>query len=458
MRQADHARLDRLAGDGNSEVGIDLASLFRVILNQLQDSPGAISPAVLAGPVKSAVSNHARVEHWYSDHGDDPWSALIDAALGQLESRKLAEQDQEGWRTGPAFVTGRRLVVVPRRPGKHDSVGVILYPAAEREARGEAEKRRMEITSMAASFREDGPGLRSLNTEHVEAIAQSMRDFGWRKEFPVLLDQHGRVLDGRHRRAAARLAGVEEPAPKTINVASDEEAVCLAILVNVQRGWTRAERSRIDSILQSIGMSMETIGRRIGTAAKRELITAALLEDATRSDRVIAEATGTSHHTVATVRVELESVGQIAQLTRRTGSDGKDYRSRQPSESDEVIENLLKAHPEMSNTAIAAEAGYSTNTKAGIPETRARLEASGEIPRYERRVGTDGTARSIVPPARQGAAPPADQSMAPLEQMAAAFRVMAPESQRQAAKVILRAMRPEDLAAVLAEIGASLPG
>lgn len=273
--QADNARLDRLVGDGNSEAGIDLASLFRVILNQIQDSGDGIETAALTAPAQEAVSNHARVEHWYGEDKRGPWAALIGDALEQLQRRKLIEQtDGDLWH--PKFTPGKKLAIIPARKGRHGTVGLTLYSAAEREARGLAEKRRMEITSLAASLREDGPGLRPLAPEHVEALERSMRDYGYRKERPILVDQHGRILDGRHRIAAARRAGVT-PEEKRVTVASDEEAVGFALLVNIERGWTKDERKRIDRVLQSAGLTVDNIGQQIGG---RERIRAELLEQA----------------------------------------------------------------------------------------------------------------------------------------------------------------------------------
>ena len=162
------------------------------------------------GPVQGAVSNHARVEHWYgAATATDPWAALIDDALEQLESRRLLAQDDGRWRTGPDFATGKRLIVVPAPQGQAQGESASSStPADERERSRSAEKKRMEVTSLAASLREDGPGLRPLDREHVAVLEQSMRDYGYRPEFPLLVDQHGRILDGRHRIAAARRAGV----------------------------------------------------------------------------------------------------------------------------------------------------------------------------------------------------------------------------------------------------------
>lgn len=301
MNQADTRRLDRLVGDRNREAGIDLASLFRVILDQIQDSADGVEAPALLQPVRDSVSNHARVEHWYSAWGTDPWAILIADALDQLQSRKLIEEGDSGWHVGPAFATGRRLTVIPGRQGRHGSVGVVTYTATEREARGQAEKQRMEVRSLAASLREDAPGLRPLDYEHVSVLEQSMRDYGYRPEFPPLSDQHGRILDGRHRIAAARRAGIAVPPPRMVAVASDEEAVGFAILVNMQRGWSKWERARIDSDLRAAGLTVENFGRRLGSAAKKELIIAGLREHPDWSHNKIAKAAGVHAEQVSRV-------------------------------------------------------------------------------------------------------------------------------------------------------------
>ena len=395
--RAGQGRLDRLAGDGSGEVGIDLASLFRVILNQVQDSSGSVDFDEFIEPVQTAVSNHARVEHWYSQfattHG--PWEALIADALDQLQSRDLLVWGGDGWVLGPAFATGKRLVVVPARSRKNPSIGVILYPATERAARGEAEKRRMEVTSLASSLRESGPGLRPLTAEHVETLAQSMRDFGYRPEFPILVDQYERILDGRHRQAAARKAGISGPIPtRKITVSSDEEAVGLAILVNIQRGWTQAERTRIDRTLQAAGLTMEGFGRALGTATKRELVKAALLENPDLSHKKIADRLGVSPNFVGSVCAEVCTVQTSECRHGLTGQGARTDRvARQLSELDKRAEDAVRANPMRSNKQITADLGLPVNTHRPVEQARRRLEERGEIPRTNARVGSDGIVR-----------------------------------------------------------------
>jgi len=379
MRQADHKRLDRLAGDGSGEVGIDLASLFRVILTQLQDSAEPVPAAAFLGPVQGAVSNHARVGHLYGDTGD-PWASLIGDALAQLESRNLAVQGDDGWCIGPDFVTGKRVIAVPGRKGKHGSVGVILYPAAERETRGEDEKQRMEITSLGASLREDGPGLRPVNPEHVETLTQSMRDSGYRPEFPILVDRHGRILDGRHRLAASRKAGLGDPPVRVIQFASDEDAVGFALLVNLQRGWTKAERNHINSILRAAGMNMESYNRQLrdDRAATREKITIALLEHPDLSHRKIAESLGVSATTVGKVCEEVSTLDTSSCTHGLTGqgarNDRKGAHAGWEAELEELTQELMIGLPNgKTQTEIGKEHGLAyNNPKLGKAAALAR--------------------------------------------------------------------------------------
>jgi len=389
MRQADHERLDRLAGDGNSVAGIDLAALFRVILDQIQDGDG-VSAGSLAGPVRDALTNHARIEHLYRKNGEDSWPALMDDALRQLEVQGLAACGKDGtWRTAAKFGTGRRLTVIPARKGKHGSVGLTLYPAGERAARGEAEKQRMEITSLAASLREDGPGLRPVNPAHVDALAQKMRDFGYRPEFPVLVDQHGRILDGRHRVEAARKAGVSIPQPRVIRFSSDEDAFIFATLVNEQRGWTKAERGHINSILQAAGLSMENLGQRLG---KREAIRIALLENPQLSHNAIAKRLGVSPQTIMAHCRELMANSQIENCGHTLTEDGKQApgpkpkapraapRKSTPALQEEVAGLVAQGKP-VPRSPLAAKHGVGESTVQDEHiRAKARAEALAQAP------------------------------------------------------------------------------
>lgn len=64
--------------------------------------------------------------------------------------------------------------------------------------------------------------------------------------------------------------------------------------------------------------------RHLTGAQKRDLLALLLKADPKKSNRQVAKTTGVSHHTVADVRDDLESTGQIAQFDKTTGADGKE--------------------------------------------------------------------------------------------------------------------------------------
>ncbi|SFP94806.1 ParB-like nuclease domain-containing protein [Bradyrhizobium sp. Ghvi] len=78
--------------------------------------------------------------------------------------------------------------------------------------------------------------------------------------------------------------------------------------------------------------------RHLTTEQKRELIAKLLKATPEKSNRQIADTVKASHVTVGAVRSELESTGQIDQLTRTVGKDG---RARKTSKGKPVTEAEL---------------------------------------------------------------------------------------------------------------------
>jgi ParB-like chromosome segregation protein Spo0J len=117
---------------------------------------------------------------------------------------------------------------------------------------------------------------------------------------PVVLYE-GEILDGRHRYRACRELG------RGVDFAEymGDDPVGYVLAVNVHRRHLTQEQRR---------------------AAIRE----ALKGDPDKSNRQHAEALGVSHNTVSGVRDELEATGQIDQLDRTTGKDGKTRPTAKP--------------------------------------------------------------------------------------------------------------------------------
>jgi len=69
---------------------------------------------------------------------------------------------------------------------------------------------------------------------------------------------------------------------------------------------------------------MDNLARRHMTREQKQKIVEMFLKnDPVQSDRTIAKKTGADHKTVGTVRSKLESTGEIPQLVKRAGADGK---------------------------------------------------------------------------------------------------------------------------------------
>jgi hypothetical protein len=214
-------------------------------------------------------------------------------------------------------------------------MGATIYPKTIREFIGEASQRSLDIKSLAHDLREDRPGLRSINKDNLAVITESMRAFGYMPQYPVLKDQHGRILSGRHRIAAAKAVGIQYET-REIKVASDLEAIAIAYTANEASGFSKEERRRI---AKRLGIAPENLNKFLGTEAKRNSIRAELLKDPKQADRAIAAQFGVSKNTVEAERLELEAGGQIDHVDLRTGADDKVYPARKPRNGEAINPN-----------------------------------------------------------------------------------------------------------------------
>jgi DNA N-6-adenine-methyltransferase (Dam) len=78
-------------------------------------------------------------------------------------------------------------------------------------------------------------------------------------------------------------------------------------------------------------VSMNIRRRHLTGEQKRGVIAKLLKAKPERSNRQIGKQVGASHHTVSDVRSDLEATGQIAQLDKTTGADGKSRPAHKPS-------------------------------------------------------------------------------------------------------------------------------
>jgi hypothetical protein len=83
--------------------------------------------------------------------------------------------------------------------------------------------------------------------------------------------------------------------------------------------------------------------RHLTTEQKREAIAKLIKALPEKSDRQIAAMLGVSHHTVGTVRAEMEGRGQIAHVTTRTDTRGRKQPARKRSSRNMVRYPLIRA-------------------------------------------------------------------------------------------------------------------
>ena len=117
---------------------------------------------------------------------------------------------------------------------------------------------------------------------------------------PILVDSDGPVrgiIDGTIRKAIAKELGYECPEIVQAGL-EEEEKRTLARALNLAR-------------------------RHLNTEQKRQVIADQLAETPERSLRRVAKMLGVHHTTVSSVRAELASTGEISQLAKTVGQDGK---------------------------------------------------------------------------------------------------------------------------------------
>lgn len=114
---------------------------------------------------------------------------------------------------------------------------------------------------------------------------------------PILIDEHQQIIDGWHRHRIATELGYECPEIVQEGL-TDEEKRLLARALNLSR-------------------------RQLSQEEKRQVIADQLEETPGRSNRWIGRQLGVHHATVASVRADLVGTGQIIQLDRTLGADGK---------------------------------------------------------------------------------------------------------------------------------------
>jgi hypothetical protein len=148
--------------------------------------------------------------------------------------------------------------------------------------------------------------LPDLPPEEYEALLEDIRSRG--VQLPIEVTTEDEILDGHQRLRACEQLGIRDyPIKVVAGLRTDVEKRHHAIRANLLR-------------------------RQLSREQRRTLIADELRRTKGRlSNRTLAGLFACSHHTVISVRQELEAVGQIAQQSRTEGRDGKSYQARRPT-------------------------------------------------------------------------------------------------------------------------------
>jgi ParB-like chromosome segregation protein Spo0J len=138
--------------------------------------------------------------------------------------------------------------------------------------------------------------LPDLAPEQYEALKADIAERG--VMVAVDVDEFGVILDGHHRARACRELGIND------------------CPVSVRSGLTGGEK-------RSFARKANVLRRHLTREQVRELIGAQLRETPEWSDRQVAKAIGVDHKTVGSVRFDLRATGEIPQLEKLVGADGK---------------------------------------------------------------------------------------------------------------------------------------
>lgn len=124
---------------------------------------------------------------------------------------------------------------------------------------------------------------------------------------PVIVDEQGNVIDGHHRVTIARELDITYPT-RVLAGLSEEEKLDQSVMLNIAR-------------------------RQLTRDQRRSIIAEQLKRHPEKSNREHARQVGVDHKTVNSIRESLESTGEIPQLDRTVGADGKERPATRPTAS-----------------------------------------------------------------------------------------------------------------------------
>lgn len=186
--------------------------------------------------------------------------------------------------------------------------------------------------AQAASWRDKLPihpaaDLFPLMSEaELKELAEDIKAHGLNTDIIIWSDEDDEdeteyLLDGRNRLDALALAGL---------LSVDEDGW---LHIPDEHGWPQnVPRRYVEGDPYALAVSYNLHRRHLTAEQKRGVIAAVLKAAPEKSNRQIAEQLRVDHKTVASVRAEREATGDLPQLKRTVGKDGKSRTSNQPKE------------------------------------------------------------------------------------------------------------------------------
>ena len=144
--------------------------------------------------------------------------------------------------------------------------------------------------------------LPELPPEQFAALKQDIAERG--VQVAIVVDEYGAILDGHNRAKACRELGIND------------------YPVEVRSGLTEVEK-------RIFARKLNVLRRHLTREQVRQLIADQLRDTADWADRRIGHELGVDHKTVGAVRGDLGSTGEIPQLEKTIGDDGKARPARQ---------------------------------------------------------------------------------------------------------------------------------
>jgi hypothetical protein len=150
------------------------------------------------------------------------------------------------------------------------------------------------------------------------------------------------VIDGRNRLDAMELVGI--PVPKPTGDVRNDSAPYYTLVEPYQFAFARFNSYAPDPHVYVISANAHR--RHLTPDQKREVIAALLKANPSQSDRSIAKTVKVDNKTVGAKRTQMEATGEIPQLEKRTGKDGKARKPPRPkakTATDIAVDSAKKA-------------------------------------------------------------------------------------------------------------------